>query len=87
MWTVLIKDQTTHSVQSDLDLHCLQKLPLSSTVRKELYKFTYVMTCPVSCRCIKSLPNNKSSDWSKLKELADDKINVAEKVKFGLERI
>ena len=26
MWTVLIRDQTVHSVQSDLDLHCPQKL-------------------------------------------------------------
>ena len=30
-----------------------------------------------------SLPNNKILDWSKLKELANDKINVTEKVKFG----
>ena len=32
-----------------------------------------------------SLPNNKIFDWSKLKALADNKINVTEKLKFGLE--
>ena len=34
-----------------------------------------------------SLPNDKFLDWSKLKALADDKINVAEKLKFVLGRI
>ena len=32
------------------------------------------------------LPNNKFFDWSELKELADDKINVTEKLKFVLGR-
>ena len=27
MWTVLVRDQTLHSVQSDLDLHCPQEVP------------------------------------------------------------
>ena len=36
---------------------------------------------------INSLPNDKISDWSKLKALADDKINVNEKINFGLGRI
>ena len=36
MWTVEIRDQTAHSVQSDLDLHCPQKLLVSSTIGKEL---------------------------------------------------
>ena len=36
---------------------------------------------------INYLPNNKILDWSKLKELADDKINVTEKVKFGFGHI
>ena len=36
MWTVLIRDQTASSVQSDLDLHCPQKLLVLSLVRKEL---------------------------------------------------
>ena len=31
-----------------------------------------------------ALPNDKFLDWSKLKELADDKINVIEKWKFVL---
>ena len=36
MWTVKITDQTAHSVQSDLDLHCPQKLIVLSSVRTEL---------------------------------------------------
>ena len=35
----------------------------------------------------KSVPNNKILDWSKLNALADDKINVTEKLKFGIERV
>ena len=31
-----------------------------------------------------SLPNDKILDWSKLRAFADDKINVTEKLKFGL---
>ena len=31
-----------------------------------------------------SLPNDKILDWSKLKAFADDKINVNEKLKFGM---
>ena len=31
-----IRDQTAHSVQSDLDLHCPQKLLVSSSVRNGL---------------------------------------------------
>ena len=34
MWTVLIKDKTAHSVQSDLVLHYPQKLLASSLIRK-----------------------------------------------------
>ena len=33
------------------------------------------------------LPNDKILDWSKFKELADDKINVTEKVKLVLGRV
>ena len=33
------------------------------------------------------LPNDKISDWSKLKAFADDKINVTEKLKFVLGRL
>ena len=29
-----------------------------------------------------SLPNDKILDWSKIKALADDKINVVQKLKF-----
>ena len=31
-----------------------------------------------------SLPDDKISDWSKLKAFADEKINVTEKLKFVL---
>ena len=34
-----------------------------------------------------SLPNDKFSDWSKLKAFADDKINVIEKLKFVLNKV
>ena len=36
---------------------------------------------------INSLPKDKILDWSKLKAFADNKINVNEKLKFGLGRI
>ena len=36
---------------------------------------------------VNSLPNVKISDWSKLKQCADDKINVSENLKYVLERI
>ena len=36
---------------------------------------------------LNSLPDDKILDWSNLKELADFKINVTEKVKFGLGQI
>ena len=36
MWTVHIRNQTAHSVQSDLDLHCPQRFLVTSSVRKEL---------------------------------------------------
>ena len=35
---------------------------------------------------INSLPNDKFLDWSEVKALADDKMNVTEKLKFGLGR-
>ena len=36
---------------------------------------------------VNSLSNNKFLDWSKLKALADNKINVTEKLKFVLGRV
>ena len=36
---------------------------------------------------INSLPYNKLLDWLKLKAFAEDEINVAEKLKFVLERV
>ena len=36
---------------------------------------------------LNSLPNNKFLGWPKLKALTEDKINVTEKLKFGLRRV
>ena len=36
---------------------------------------------------LSSLPDDKISDWSKLKAYADDKINMTEKLKFVLKRV
>ena len=36
---------------------------------------------------VKSLPNDKIFDWSKLKVFADNKINVNQKLKFDLGRV
>ena len=36
---------------------------------------------------VNSLPDDKTCDWSKLKAFADNKINVAEKLKFVLGRL
>ena len=36
---------------------------------------------------VTSLANNRILDWSKLKAFADDKINVNENLKVGLERV
>ena len=36
MWTVKVRDQTARSVQSDRELHCPQKLLVSSKVGKDL---------------------------------------------------
>ena len=42
------------------------------------YTYTYILN---------SLPNKKILDWSKFKTFADNKINVAENLKFVLERV
>ena len=36
---------------------------------------------------VNSLLSNKILDWSKLKAIADDKVNVTEKLKFVLGRV
>ena len=38
-------------------------------------------------KVIKSLPNDKILNWSKLKAFAEDKINVKEKSKLVLARV
>ena len=51
--------------------------------------FTQVMFLPVVTRqtIFELLPNNNILDLSKLKALADDKINVTQKLKFDLGRV
>ena len=45
VWTVYMRHQTARSVQFDLDLHCPQKLLVSSTVEKELmHSITMLLT-------------------------------------------
>ena len=44
MWTVKIEDQLAQTMQSDLNLHCSQKLCVSSTVRKELTLYHTILT-------------------------------------------
>ena len=41
----------------------------------------------IDCMVFKSLPNDKILDWSKLKALADDKINAIKPLKFVLGRL
>ena len=38
-------------------------------------------------RLFSSLPKDNFLDWSKLKAYADDKLTLAEKMKFVLERV
>ena len=64
MWTVLIRDQTARSVQSDLDLHCPQKTLVSPIVSKEL-NITYntlhsvkLNTCPSELKCLTITPTD-----------------------------
>ena len=51
---------------------------LKSNLRNVVYSQNYHLT---------PLPNDKFLDWSKLKELAVDTINVTEKFKFVLGRV
>ena len=54
----------------------------SSTVEDHV-KLVNPCAGPILTACFNSLPNDKFSDWSELKEVTDDKINAAENVKFG----
>ena len=38
-------------------------------------------------KTVNSLPNDETSDWSKMKAFADDKINVSKNLRSVLERI
>ena len=77
MWTVWIRDQTARSVQSDLDLHCPQKLLVSSSVRKELrVVWEYWRLVPLYASFLISLtlyPDDNFLDLTKFKAFADDK--------------
>ena len=67
MSTVQIKDQIAYSVQSDLDLHCPQRIHVPSSVRKVL-----VSGIGVSSTDINPFPNIPFLDHPKFKEAADD---------------
>ena len=53
----------------------------------KLYHARWDIFVHVSGNKFNSLPNDKTLDWSKLKALADDKINVNEVLKICLGRI
>ena len=44
------------------------------------------MQLDLDLHCLHSLPNDNYLDWSKLKAFADNNLNLAEKLKFVLER-
>ena len=48
--------------------------------------FSYIYTMSFLWGSFNSIPNDKFFDWSKFKALADDKVNVTEKLKFVLGR-
>ena len=45
----------------------------------------WLLKLGIVCR-INSVPNDKISNWSRLKAFADDKINVTKNLKFALGR-
>ena len=53
--------------------------PLASGAKNEMVSLTV--------QAINSLSHDKIQDWSKLKEPADNNINVTEKSKFVLQRV
>ena len=54
---------------------------------KNILKMIMLNKRPILLLSFYSLPNNKIVDWSNLKESADDKIYVTEKLKFVLGRV
>ena len=50
-------------------------------------KMFSTLTSPQPCHMVNSLPNDKFLDWFKLKAVADDVSNLAEKLKFVLGRV
>ena len=62
-----------------------QFLPFSQCF-PQLYIFR-TSKCSIVWKLVHSLPNNKFLEWSKLKAFADDKIKVAEKLKFVLDKV
>ena len=59
------------------------------TMFNKAFFFRVVKTrdCNVNRQMPSLLPNNITLDWSKLKALADDMLNVTEILKFDLERV
>ena len=70
-------------------MQCLQIVSAGSSLRScQLVKDKHYTKIESICRRqIKSLSNDKISDWSKLKAFADDKIDVPKKLKFVLGRV
>ena len=61
-----------------------KKVPIEDVIIElEHNYFTVSQMSPL----INFLPNDKVLDWSKLKAFADDKLNLAEKLKFILGRV
>ena len=58
----------------------------STDETQEIHK--YVSCClDMTETMLNSLPNDKILDWSKFKALADDKINLNQKLKFDMRRV
>ena len=68
------------TTQSNAVLANLQKKPFEDTMVTSIF-FLLLHTV------FNSLPNKKFLDSSKLKAFADDKLNLAKKLKFGLGRV
>ena len=57
-------------------------LPSVFSTKQEILDFFKFKTSTLLMK-INCLPNNKISDWFKLKALADDKTNATQKLKFA----
>ena len=56
-------------------------------MRKKAFENIYFIAVNLDRLRVKSLPKSQILDLSKLRAFADDKINVNDKLKFGLGRV